>query len=208
MGVATIVKNRKVFWGSALCLSLVMVFGLTGTCMADGVLHEASGNTPAFPNLYVIGWTLVNFLVLLALMYKFAFNPVKNMLAQRTSTIEGNLEHAESLKQEMEQLKLDAQSALLEAKQESQAIIVRAQKSADDLRASVIADTQAEVAAMKEKAERDIEAAAQAARQQLREDAANLAVLAAEKLLERSITEEDNLKFVKQFVNEAGDLVC
>ena len=120
-------KNRKVFWGSALCLSLVMVFGLTGTCMADGVLHEASGNTPAFPNLYVIGWTLVNFLVLLALMYKFAFNPVKNMLAQRTSTIEGNLEHAESLKQEMEQLKLDAQSALLEAKQESQDIIVRAQ---------------------------------------------------------------------------------
>ena len=72
----------------------------------------------------------------------------------------------------------------------------------------MIADTQAEVAAMKEKAERDIEAAAQAARQQLREDAANLAVLAAEKLLERSITEEDNLKFVKQFVNEAGDLVC
>jgi len=202
------VKNRKVFWGSALCLSMVMVFGLTGTCMASGVLHEASGNTPAFPNLYVIGWTLVDFLILLALMYKFAFNPVKNMLEQRTNTIEGNLEHAESLKQEMEQLKNDAEVALIEAKKESQAIIVRAQQSADELRDGMIASTKEEIAAMKEKAEREIADATELARQQLREDAANLAVLAAEKLLERSITDEDNLKFVKQFVNEAGDLVC
>ncbi len=185
-----------------------MVLGLAGTCLAEGVLHEASGETPAFPNLYVIGWTLVDFLILLALLYKFAFNPVKAMLEQRTHTIEGNLEHAETLKKEMEQLKMEAEAALIEAKQESQAILVRAQKSADDLRESMIASTQEEIAAMKVKAERDIADATEQARQQLREDAANLAILAAEKLLERSITDEDNLKFVKQFVNEAGDLVC
>ena len=208
MGVATIVKNRKVFLGSALVLTATLVFGAADTCLANGVLHEASGNTPAFPNLYVIGWTLVDFLILLALMYKFAFNPVKAMLEKRASTIEGNLEHAETLKQDMEKLKADAEAALLEAKQESQAIIIRAQKSADELRDTMLEETKQEIADMKTKAERDIADATEMARQQLREDAANLAILAAEKLLERSISDEDNMKFVKEFVNEAGDLVC
>ncbi len=208
MGVATIVRNRKVFWGSVLLLSLTMMFGAADLVMAEGVLHQASGHTPAFPNFYVIGWTLVDFLILLALLYKFAFNPVKTMLEQRTETIEGNLNHAEELKQEMEQLKGEAEAALIEARQESQAIIIRAQQTAEETQANMIASAEADIAAMKAKAEREIAEATEEARQQLREDAANLAIMAAEKLLERSITEEDNLKFVKEFVNEAGDLVC
>lgn len=199
-------KNRRVLWGSAI-LSATMVLGSAGTAMA-GVLHEASGNTPAFPNLYVIGWTLVDFLILLAVMYKFAFNPVKNMLAQRSAAIQKDITTAEEMKKEMEELKADAEAVLVEAKKESQAIIVQAQQNAESLKSSMIAETEQEIAALKAKAEKDIADATEAARQQLREDAANLAVLAAEKLLERSITEEDNIKFVKQFVNEAGDLVC
>ena len=53
---------------------------------------------PAFGNLYVIGWSAVNFFILLALLYKFAYGPIYKMLDERTASIEGSLKHAEEVR--------------------------------------------------------------------------------------------------------------
>lgn len=91
-------RNKR-FYLSVLLLTSVFVLGFASLCMASsGAIAQPEGHTPVIPNWYAIGWTAVNFLILLALLYKFAYNPINAMLEQRTTTIESSLKHAEEVK--------------------------------------------------------------------------------------------------------------
>jgi F-type H+-transporting ATPase subunit b len=189
-----------------------MVMGFAAFCMASGdgnaPITAPAGSPPAFPNLYVIGWSAVNFFVLLAMLYKFAYNPINEMLDQRTNTIESSIKHAEELKVEVEQMRKEAQANLIESRKEAQEIVGRATKSAEDAHNELIAKGKEEYAAIVAKGTSDIQAQTEQAKIELRDAAATLAMMAAEKILGRAITEADHQKMVKEFVNEAGDLLC
>lgn len=167
-----------------------------------------TGATPAFGNWYVIGWTAVNFLILLALMYKFAYGPINAMLEERSATIEGSLKHAEEVKAEVEQMRIEVQANLQDSRRESQEIVARATKAAEDVKNEMMAKAQEEAANVKNKAHAEIAAATEQAKAQLKDAAVVLAISAAEKVLARAITEDDHQRMVKDFVNEAGDLLC
>lgn len=205
-------KRNKWVYLSGLLLSLILVMGFATFCMASGganvPVEAPAGKPPAFGNLYVIGWSAVNFFVLLALLYKFAFNPINAMLDERANTIESSIKHAEEVKVEVDQLKKEAQANLVESRKEAQEIISRATKAAEDAKAEIAAKAKEEAANMKAKAEAEIKAATDAAKLELKDTAAALALMAAEKVLGRAITEEDHKNMVKEFVNEAGDFLC
>jgi len=206
------VKRNKWVYLSGLLLSLIMVMGFASFCLASGTgnapIAAPAGSPPAFPNLYVIGWSAVNFFVLLAVLYKFAYNPINEMLEQRTTTIESSIKHAEELKVEVEQMRKESQANLIESRKEAQEIVGRATKAAEDAKNDMIAKAKEEVASMNAKAKAEIEAATEQAKIELRDSAATLAMMAAEKILGRAITGADHEKMVKEFVNEAGDLLC
>jgi F-type H+-transporting ATPase subunit b len=190
-----------------------MVLGFATLCMASegpvtAPIAAPAGAPPAFPNLYVLGWSAVNFFVLLAILYKFAYNPVNNMLEQRTTQIESSIKHAEELKVEVEQARKEAQANLIESRKEAQEIVARATKSAEDAKNDMLAKAKDEYAAIIAKGTTDIEAATQQAKIELKDTAATLALMAAEKVLGRAITEADHQKMVKEFVSEAGGLLC
>lgn len=205
-------NRNKWIYLSGLLLSLIMVMGFAAFCMASGAgnapIGAPAGKPPAFGNLYVIGWSAVNFFLLLAVLYKFAFNPINEMLDQRTNTIESSIRHAEELKVEVEQMRKEAQANLIESRREAQEIVARATKSAEDVKNDIVAKAKEEVNTMKERAKTEIEVATEQAKVELRDQAATLAMMAAEKVLGRAITEADHQKMVKEFVNEAGDLLC
>ncbi|MEA1961410.1 MAG: F0F1 ATP synthase subunit B [Bacillota bacterium] len=206
------IRNRRVYL-AVLFLSFIMVMGFATFCMAseqalDAAVPPPGGTPPAFGNWYVIGWSAVNFFVLLALLYKFAFNPINEMLEQRANTIESSIKHAEEVKVEVDQLRKEAQANLVESRKESQDIIGRATKAADEAKNEILAKAQEEVTTMKSKALSQIEAATEQAQIELRDTAAVLAIMAAEKVLGRAITEEDHKNMVKEFINEAGDTLC
>jgi F-type H+-transporting ATPase subunit b len=96
-----------------------MVLGYATLCMASGdasvPVAAPEGKPAVFGNLYVIGWSAVNFFVLLALLYKFGFNPVNAMLEQRANTIESAIKHAEEIRVEVDQLRKEAQANLAES---------------------------------------------------------------------------------------------
>jgi len=206
------VKRNKWIYLSGLLLSLIMVMGFASFCLASGTgnapIAAPAGSPPAFPKLYVIGWSAVNFFVLLAMLYKFAYNPINEMLEQRTTTIESSIKHAEELKVEVEQMRKEAQANLIESRKEAQEIVGRATKSAEDAKNDIIAKANEEVVSMRERSKAEIKAATEQAKVELRDTAATLALMAAEKVLGRAITEADHQKMVKEFVNEAGDLLC
>ncbi|MBC7074570.1 MAG: F0F1 ATP synthase subunit B [Syntrophomonadaceae bacterium] len=171
-------------------------------------IARPEGRTPAFGNLYVVGWTAVNFFILLALLYKFAYNPINEMLEKRSTTIESSLKHAEEVKAEVEEMRKEAQANLANSRQEAQDIVARATKAAEDAKNEILARANEDAANMKARATAEIEAATEQAKAEIRDTAASLAIMAAEKVLGRAITEADHKNMVKQFVDEAGDLLC
>ncbi|NLB88131.1 MAG: F0F1 ATP synthase subunit B [Syntrophomonadaceae bacterium] len=174
----------------------------------DLPVNAPDPKTPPFGNFYVIGWTIVNFFILLALLHKFAFGPINAMLEQRSTTIESSLKHAEEVKAEVEQMRKEAQANLADSRKEAQEIVARATKAAEDAKTEIITKAQEEAQNIKNKATAEIEAATEQAKVELKDTAATLALMAAEKVLGRAITEDDHKKMVKDFVDEAGDLLC
>jgi len=207
-----VIRNKR-FYFSVLLLTVVMIMGFATFCMAshgaaDMPVPQPAGHTPAFGNLYVIGWSAVNFFILLALLYKFAYNPINAMLEQRSTTIESSLKHAEEVKLEVEEMRKETQQNLAESRKEAQEIVARATKGAEDAKNEIIAKAKEESVKIKAKATAEINAATEQAKVELKDTAATLAIMAAEKILERAINEDDHKKMVKEFVNEAGDLLC
>ncbi|NLU49081.1 MAG: F0F1 ATP synthase subunit B [Syntrophomonadaceae bacterium] len=181
---------------------MLLILGLATSCYAS------EGGVPPFPDIYKIGWTTVNFFILFAILYKFGYAPVMNMLEQRTNTIESSLQHAEELRAEVEQMRKEAQTNLAESRKEAQEIVARATKMAEETKNEILAKAQAEARAEKEKALAEIKAEKEQAVAELRDTAATLAIMAAEKVLGRALKDEDHQGMVKDFVKEAGDLLC
>ena len=203
------IKQPKLTSFFVLLSSMIILFSFCAAAgAAEGVLHSPSGAVPRFPNLYIVGWTLVNFLLLLSLLYVFAFNPINNMLDQRSTTIASSMQYAEDIKLEVDEMRKEAQANLNEARRESQEIVNRAMKTAEEVKQEMMDKTHEEVANLRVKAQRDIENATIQAKQELREAAANLAILAAEKVLNHSITTDDHQAMIKEFINESGDRIC
>lgn len=203
-------KRNKGFYLSILLLTSIMVLGFAAFCMAAGTtaVGEPAGATPRFANWYVVGWTAVNFFVLLALLYKFGYGPIDAMLEQRTTTIESNLKHAEEVKVEIDQMRIETQNNLADSRKEAQEIVARATKAAEDAKNEILAKAQEDSANLKNKATAEIAAATEQAKMELKDTAASLAIFAAEQVLGRAINEDDHKKMVQEFVNEAGDLLC
>jgi len=155
-----------------------------------------------------MGWSLVNFLALLALLYKFAYGPVNEMLEQRSTAIEGSIRHAEQLKADVEKMKNEAQANLTDARKEAQEIVNRANKAAEDVKTDMVAKANEEVANLKARAKDEMDAAIVQAKAELKDMTVALAIAAAEKVISREFNKDDHSKMVQEFVGEAGDFLC
>ena len=145
-------------------------------------------------------WLALAFLILLALLGKFAWGPITAALAERESTIEESMTRAERALAEAKKLQADNEAARREAEGQAQAILREAREQATAQRDADVARTKAEIARMQESAQADIENQKQQALAELRSEVAALAVGAAEKILRREIDAEAQRGLVDQFI--------
>ena len=97
---------------------------------------------------------ILNFLVLVFVLAKFVYKPVLGIMEERKNKIASDLETAEKAKNDAEAVKAEYAAKLADARQEAQAIIENARKTAQAAHDKIMADTKAEqeqyVAAQKE----------------------------------------------------------
>ncbi len=153
-------------------------------------------------------WQVVNFLILLFLLKKFAYKPILNMLDERKKSIEDAINNAETAKNEAEKMRKEYETRLAEAKQEAQEIMAKATKLGEEMKHEIVANAQSEATKAIQKAQEEIKREKDQAIAALRDEVAVLAVMAAGKVLGKSISVEDHEKLVKEFVSEVGDLKC
>ena len=148
------------------------------------------------PGLYI--WTIATFLILLWLLAKFAWRPLLAALEQRQETIRKSLEDAQQAKQDLERLNAESRKILAEARVQAESILSQTRTDASRLRDELKQRAQSEAAGVIKNAERQIEMETQRALQQIRNEAVDLSVAIASKVLERNVTKEDNERLIEE----------
>lgn len=128
--------------------------------------------------------------VLIVLLRLFAWKPILAALEARESDIEDAIESAKKAKEEMAQLTSSNEKLLLEAKAERETLFADAQKTAKQIVADASAKAQEEGAAQLAKAQAAIESEKNAAVAELKEQAVNLSLAIAEKLLKKELSDK------------------
>ena len=146
------------------------------------------------PGLFI--WTIVTFLVLLALLAKFAWRPLLQALESRQERIRNSLEDAERARQELERLQQESAKILQQARIEAESIVTQTRADAERLREELKQKAKDEADNVLRNAQQQIQLQTRQAIQQIRHEVADIAVLLASKLLERNIAKEDNARLI------------
>jgi F-type H+-transporting ATPase subunit b len=152
------------------------------------------------PGLFI--WTIATFLVLLTLLAKFAWGPLLKALDERQTLIRKSLDDAQQARQELERLNQEQQKIMASARAEADSIVSQSRSDAERLRQELRESARAEAANIVKNAERQIELQTHQALRQIRQEAVELSVAIASKLLARNLSKEDNDRLIQQTLSQ------
>ena len=149
-------------------------------------------------------YTVAVFLLLLAILSKFAWPVISSALVEREKRIEDNIADAEAKHEEAKRLLAEHEARLANTADEVRALLEEARRDAEHTKAHIVEDAKKAADAERERAVRDIERAANHAMKGLAETSANLAVDLAEKVVRQSITPEQQSSLVREALDKLG----
>ncbi len=147
---------------------------------------------------------IVNFSLLFVLLYMVAYKPVLRMLDQRSQRVRESMEQAAEIERRLALAQQDYERQIEQARKEGQAIIAQAAQAADRLREESVRQTKEEAQKLVEKAKSEIDYERRRAMAELQDDVANIAVLAAGKVINRSLDPEAHRQLIQDFLKETG----
>jgi F-type H+-transporting ATPase subunit b len=159
---------------------------------------------PILPATNELVWGSLSFAALLFLLYKFAYPQVRQMMDNRTERIRSDLQAAEAAKGEAEQVLAEYRAQLNDARAESGRIIEEARQAADRIKRDQEARLQTELAELRARAVADIDSAKAQAVSDLRGEVAQLAIGAAETVVQRSLDEATQTQLIEDYINQVA----
>ena len=149
---------------------------------------------------------IVNFGILVALLYVLLYKPIANKLDERAAKIKKGLEDAEHA------ARLDADSGLHyeeemeRARREAREIIERATRAAEQQRREILSQAREEAHSLIVRAQQQAQREIQEGKIALRQQVVNLSIDAASRLIQREIDEDTHHQLIEQFLSEADEL--
>lgn len=153
----------------------------------------------------LIIWTIISFGVLLLLLSKFALPPLLDLMEKREKRIRESLETAERTRMEAERLLKEHEERLAKAREESQEIIAQGKKLGESMKQEIVDKAREQSDAMIEKAQLAIEKQRDEALGELQKQVASLSVDIASKIIDRSLSPKDHQKLIEQYLSKVGE---
>ena len=159
-------------------------------------------------DLGINGWNLliqlVAFIIFVFLLWRFALGPIVRVLDQRQERVRESMEAAQRMQAELQATAARNEEVLAEARREAQGIVAAAREASDATiaRAREAAGAQAEEYLAR--AEATLRQETEQARQQLRQEVADLAVMAASRILRKELDPTAQVRLIEQTLAEAG----
>ena len=175
---------------------------LTLAAAKGGEAAEEGGSFLVEPGIGLMVWTLLVFGGAMFLLWKLAFPKIAEALDKRQRAIEESIDVAEQTKVEAAQLLEEYRERLREARTQSEEIVSRARKAAEVHERESTEAARVKREELMAQARRDIEAETRRAIQEIRNEVADLTVLATEKVTRKTLTPEDQQRLVDEALAE------
>ena len=148
---------------------------------------------------------VVNFVILLLILQRLLYKPFLAKMEERTGAIKRSLEEAQAARAEAAHQAEENATRLRQAHAEAAAIREQALKEAGEEQRRLVESARAEAQRLVESAKAQMDADIRRAREELRREVADLATAVAEKLVRRSLRDEDHRRIVADTISRLGN---
>src|SRR5690625_4325553 len=148
---------------------------------------------------------LVVFLILMALVKKFAWGPVVDMMEKRERYVADEIDAAEKSRKEAREASAKRHRQTQETERGGQQIIGDGKPAGGQQEQGIIASAKQEAERVKEAADEEIQSEKDKALQALQDKVASLSVLIASKVIEKEISAQDQDKLIEEYIKEVGE---
>ena len=149
--------------------------------------------------------TLLNTLILFLVLKHFLFKPVNKILDERKEKVEKTYKEADDKLTEASRLETEYTEKLANAKAESAEIVKNATKRAQLRSDEIIAEAKTEASGLIVKANADIEKEKKRDVNQIKDEISDIALMVAEKVVEKEISPKDHERLIENFISEFGE---
>ena len=159
--------------------------------------------------LLALNWNLlfsaITVLVLFLILKKFFFEKVHNFMVERENEVRTQFETAEETNRLAEQKLVEYEERISNYQSEGREIIKAARDDAKVQAQGIISEAKDKARKVMEQSEAEIERQKYGARQELKEEIGTLAVMAAERVMERELSDKNQSEIVDQIIKEAEE---
>jgi F-type H+-transporting ATPase subunit b len=180
----------------------MLLTGITTSVLAATTTTQESSNFLVSPDVGLMIWTLLAFLVTFFLLRKLAFPRISEALEKRQRLIEESIDSAQRTKAEADEILAEYRERLKEARAQAEEIVARARKAGEATERQSIEEAKETREELLEQTRRDIEAETRRAIQEIRREVADLTVAATERVTRKTLTEDDQRRLVEEALSE------
>lgn len=180
----------------------IVSFLLVGLPLVS-VAAEAEEHHPSIVNIdFTFVLQAINFIILAFVLYRFLFKPLTQFMEKRAEGIRHSLEEAKRARDEVVAARAEYEESLRTARQEAAALRQRMEREIEQERERLVHASREESQRMISQARSEIEQEVRRAKAELRSEAVNVSLTAAERLVRRSLTDEDHRRLAEQYIDE------
>ena len=157
-------------------------------------------------NLPTLLAQIINFAILLGLMYLVAYKPIMRMFDERSRKIKESMEQTEFIKEQAAHAEEEAEKRIEEAAKEGQEVVARAVRTGEEVRREAQQEARQEAESLITRARTEIQRERDDAIDELRKEFADLTILAASKVIDRSLDKEAHRQLIDKVLRESTTL--
>ena len=165
--------------------------------------ESGGGNFLVTPGLGLMIWTLIAFGITYYVLSRLAFPRIATALDKRRKAIDESIESAVRTKQEADELLAEYRARLKEAREQADDIVARSRRAAEAMQDDSKAEAKRYREELMESTRRDIETETQRSLDQIRKEVASLTVIATEKVMRKSLDDDDHRRLIEEALSEA-----
>src|SRR5215211_4668868 len=179
-----------------------MLAFVTPLAQAADSAEEESSNFLVSPDVGLMIWTLLAFIFALLVLRKYAWPAITEALDKRQRAIEESIDTAERARSDAAELLEEYRARLREARAQADEIVARARKAGEVHERESLDKAKVQREELLGQTRRDIEAETRRAIQEIRNEVADLTVMATEKVTRKSLDEQDQKRLVEEALRE------
>ena len=197
--------GRRAWWTGLVCVLGFLLIAAAAWGAEPESARAAEGGHGGLINLdKSLIVQALNFLILLAILWRLFYRPFLAKMEERTAAIKASLDEAQAARAEATRQQAENAARLRQTYAEAAAIRDQALRQAGDEQRKLVEAARAEAQRLVEAARAQTDADIRRARDELRREVADLATIVAEKLVRKSLREDDHRRVVADAISRLG----